>query len=359
MQRMIFHIPLPLQENPTSASGLRPVKMIEAFKSIGYEVFDITGYGAERKQKLKTLKQRISNGDKFEFLYSESSTQPTLLTEKHHLPTYPFIDFKLFKLCKSHNIKIGLFYRDIHWLFPFYNKTTSKFKSKVAKFFYRYDILNYKKYLDVMFLPSLEMAKYVPVMKGVVTEALPPGHGIIKKNDFDESSQTINVFYVGGMGSIYQMHELFNLPEIKNINLTISTRKENWDTVKSEYPTNDSIEITSVSGDALVSKYKQSHIGLLFVKPVEYWEFAMPFKLFEYIGYGLPIIASEGTLSAKFVEEHNIGWVIPYEMQSLKDLLEHLADHKSEIKSKTMNVLSIRNDNSWEARAKKVIKILT
>lgn len=355
---MIFHIPLPLQEAPTSASGLRPLKMIEEFKTIGYEVFDVTGYGAERKEKLKTLKKRFSNGDKFEFLYSESSTQPTLLTGKHHLPTYPFVDFQLFKLCKSHNIKIGLFYRDIHWLFPFYNKTTSKFKSKVAKFFYKYDITNYKKYLDVMFLPSLEMGKYLPELEDVKVEVLPPGHGIIKQNDFDVLNSPINVFYIGGMGSVYQMHELFKLPKIKDVQLTISTRKENWDAVKDGYPNSFTIKLVSLFGDSLFAKYEQSHIGLLFVKPVEYWEFAMPYKLFEYIGYGIPIIASQGTLSAKFVEKHNIGWVIPYQMEELKNLMEYLAENRVDIINKRMNVLSIRDDNSWKARAEKVINIL-
>ena len=52
MKRMIFHMPLPLNPQAKSASGIRPVKMLEAFKSLGYEVFEITGYSAERKIKI-------------------------------------------------------------------------------------------------------------------------------------------------------------------------------------------------------------------------------------------------------------------------------------------------------------------
>ena len=56
------------------------------------------------------------------FLYSESSTMPTSLTEPHHMPTHPFLDFSFFYFCKRNGIKIGLFYRDIYWKFEIYKE---------------------------------------------------------------------------------------------------------------------------------------------------------------------------------------------------------------------------------------------
>lgn len=47
MKKIIFHHPLPLDPNATSASGIRPFKMIKAFEKLGYEVLEIRGHGKE------------------------------------------------------------------------------------------------------------------------------------------------------------------------------------------------------------------------------------------------------------------------------------------------------------------------
>ncbi len=109
-KRCIFHIPNKLDEKSLSGSQVRPRMMIQAFKDIGYDVDVVMGYGKERKKSINIIKNNIKSGIKYDFLYSESSTMPTLLTEKNHLPLYPNLDFGFFKFCKNHGIKIGLFY---------------------------------------------------------------------------------------------------------------------------------------------------------------------------------------------------------------------------------------------------------
>ncbi len=59
---IIFHHPLPLNPNATSASGIRPLKMLEAFRSLGYEVDVISGYSSERKKRIKEIKKKINEG---------------------------------------------------------------------------------------------------------------------------------------------------------------------------------------------------------------------------------------------------------------------------------------------------------
>lgn len=54
----------------------------------------------KEKKKIKKIKSNIKEGIKYDFLYSESSTEPTLLTEKNHIPLYPFLDFGFLKYCK-------------------------------------------------------------------------------------------------------------------------------------------------------------------------------------------------------------------------------------------------------------------
>ncbi len=160
MKRMIFHSPVPLDPEGKTGSHLRPVQMLSAFKELGYEVHEITGYGRGRWESVKLLKANIAKGFSYEFLYSESSTMPMFLTERHHLPFYFYVEIFLFRLCDKQSIPITAFYRDIYWKFNLFQKGTSFFKRMVAYFFYHLELITLAKYATVLFLPSLEMRSH-------------------------------------------------------------------------------------------------------------------------------------------------------------------------------------------------------
>lgn len=99
-KRCIFHIPNYIDPNSKSGSSLRPKKMIQGFKENGYIVDCVMGYGKERKIQIEHIKDNIRKGVKYDFLYAESSTMPTLLTEKNHVPRYPMLDFNFLNFVK-------------------------------------------------------------------------------------------------------------------------------------------------------------------------------------------------------------------------------------------------------------------
>ncbi|HDG1675120.1 TPA: hypothetical protein PFE07_004626, partial [Kluyvera cryocrescens] len=285
--------------------------MIKAFKALGCEVDLVTGYAEERKQCMLKIKENIRNGKRYDFVYAESSTMPTILTEPNHLPSHPFLDWRFFSYCNKHDIPIGLFYRDIYWLFEAYGKGLNPIKKIVAKLAYRFDLWFYKKTLTKLYLPSMAMGKFIPIVSHSLFSALPPGH---KKSNFDSKStrpdDLLKLFYVGGVSAHYQMHKLIDaIRDMPFVDLTICTRKEEWLAVKDEYPKlTSNIKIVHLSGLEMESILINSDIALLFVKPHEYWTFASPVKLYEYLGVHKPIIASKGTLAAEFVSDNNIGW---------------------------------------------------
>lgn len=360
-QRMIFHMPLPLKEDSLSASGIRPRMMVDAFEKLGYEIHLITGYAKERKKQFKVLKRNIKKGFIYDFMYSESSTQPTALTEQNHLPVAPNLENKIYKFCKLQSIKIGLFYRDIHWVFPFYGESLSKFKKRTAIYFYKRDLRSYEKYLDILYLPSMEMAKYIPNERSFSIEELPPAHNLKKELDTPiEKLEKIKLLYIGGLGGKYNLHKLFEgIKGNDDVECIVSTRAYDWDLIKSEYSFGDNVEIVYKSGKDLDPLYEKSNLSLLFVKPEEYWEFAVPYKLFEYIEKGIPIIASEGTLVSNIIKENNFGWVIPYDTDELRKLLIHLSNNTEEIIEKTKLIRSSAMNFTWKKRAQKVINDLT
>ena len=85
MKRCIYHFPEPIVENPGIGSALRPNRMLAAFRALGYEVDEITGYSKERKKKIAAIRKRIAAGEKYDFVYSESVNGPTMMADKDNL----------------------------------------------------------------------------------------------------------------------------------------------------------------------------------------------------------------------------------------------------------------------------------
>ncbi len=357
---MIFHIPSPIATNPNSGSQIRPIQMIKAFRKLGFVVDIVAGYAKERKKSIIKIKQNIKLGVKYNFVYSENSTMPTLLSEKHHLPIFPFVDFNFLHFCKKQGLKIGLFYRDIYWVFDeYYN--IPKAKKLFSLFFYKYDLKKYKKLIDVLFLPSTEMYDYFPIKyKNKIITSLYPAMNNIHET-LNPKSDILKILYVGGIGKLYEFKELLKSVQYStNIKLTICTRKEEWQANKLEYSKylSDNITIVHKNGKELEQEYFNTDITSIFVEPIEYRKFAMPVKLFEYMSYQKPIIASQGTAVGNFVEKNNIGWTIPYNSEALTKLLRDINNNRELISEKENNILKKYNDNTWSARVKKVEKLL-
>lgn len=357
---IIFHHPLPLDPDAQSASGIRPQRMLQAFKDLGYKVDIVSGYAVERNEAIKKIKKNISNGVRYDFVYAESSTMPTVLTERNHIPTHPFMDWRFFSLLKRKNIPIGLFYRDIYWIFDNYGKDLNPLKSRLAKMAYYFDLWVYEKTLSKLYLPSLKMGDYVPLINKSKFSALPPGHEntIIKKKSVN---QKIKLFYVGGISGHYQLHLLFEvLADFPEIEFTLCTRDVEWSSVNDEYPkVARNVNIIHKSGVGMKNYLQDCDIAIVYVKPHEYWEFASPVKLYEYLGFQKPILASSGTLAGDFVEQNKIGWSIPYEKSSIIEFFNKIISDKTIINSMQDNLSAVAAKHSWLARAQQVAAELT
>lgn len=351
---IIYHIPIPLDKSAKSASGIRPIKILEAFITLGYSVDVISGYVVERKQAVKAIKKKILSGVKYEFCYSESSTMPTLLTEKKHFPCLSAPDFSFFKFLKKRKIPVKLFYRDIYWCFQDYYKQVG-IKGYFARSFYKYDIYQYLKYLDTLYVPCLKMLDYIPSLKKIHCEELPSGCSLHDHVFCDKNHGKF--IYVGGIGNHYDLHKMVSVfSRIEHSKLLLCVRKIDWNSVRESYALGDNIELIHASGSELDKYYSSSNKAMLFVEPSLYWEFAIPYKLFEYLGWGLPIIASEDTAVGEYVKKYNIGWTIPYTEESLKKLLDFLLANPEDVLIKQENVKKVAQENTWEKRCEQIAR---
>lgn len=363
MKNCIFHIPMHIEEDKVTGAAVRPRNMLKAFRTIGYDVDIVMGYGKERKQQIREIKLKIENGKKYEFLYSESSTMPTLLTEEDHVPRYPFLDFSFFSFCKEKGIKIGLFYRDIYWRFPIYKEQVGRLKRMIAYPLYQHDLRKYRKLLNICYVPSIKFAERVGVPLNY--KELPSGgvldHCVLgkKKNILAnrDNLHSMRIFYVGGITGINDISGLFNVVAKNDfLELVVCCREEEWEMYGTKYEEYlcARVKIIHESGDKLKEYYLNADIASLYYHNDQYRDFAMPVKLFEYIGYGVPVIATKGTAAEEYISRNNLGWAVDDDEKQVSMLLKHLYNNYKEVKLKARNCINCAYENSWEARAKQV-----
>lgn len=358
---MIFHALRPLDRQAAIGSRIRPVKMHDAFTEAGYTVFDIVGDHKTRRRRIKEARKMIRQGWRPDFVYSESSTWPTGLGEKITRHASLTRDLKFLAHCRKNAIPTGLFYRDVYWKFWKWSEVLRSPLKLLSRWRYGADLRAYRRSLDVVFLPSLPMAAYLPKFLRGRAVALPPGADIVQcPLPLDQ----VALLYVGGVGDHYSLDQtVATVTDVAGVELTICCRENEWNSVKDDYAqalaaSEGRVRVRHASGEDLKSLYDEANVALLFFEPTEYRSFAAPVKMFEYLAHGKPIIASEGTLVAQFVQETGAGWVIPYTQQALKTLLEDLAGDLNQIKTKAETARAVARDNTWLSRAKEAAKVL-
>ena len=363
MKRCIFYLPYELDRSAARARMVRPRKMIRAFQDIGYDVFEITGYAAERKRKIAEAKRLIRSGVPFDFTYSEASTMPTLLTEPHHFPTHPFLDFGFFRYLKRHGIPIGLFYPDIYWKFDNYGKELPVWKRLSALKNYELDIREYEKLLDRFYTPNKKACDYLGSERLTsIAEELPPGADDLtvsprsyEARDFDR--EPLTVFYVGGLGNQYQLGDLIAaVAQTPRTKLILCCREAEWEKEKASFEPylNERIEVVHKSGEELEPYYATADLGsLLFSKGV-YIGLARPVKAYEYLAHELPVLATEGTASGDYVKEAGIGWTIEYSAKAIAEQLQSCIEQPALLAEKRQRCKEVKPQHTWKARAGQV-----
>lgn len=358
---IVYHVPYPLDPAATSASGIRPVRMRRAFEEIGCRVLEVSGTAAQRRRRSRDVLRHLREGGRIDAAYSESATLPTLLTGPHHLPVHPLLDLGLLHRLGARGVPVGLFYRDVYWRFPEYRHRVGPLVAAGTTCLYRLDLWAYRRSLTRLYLPSLAMAPHVPGVPRRMVAALPPGADLVPREHAARAGR-LDLFYVGGLNDHYRLHRCVSaVAACPGTSMVLCTREDGWRERRGEYGPllGGATHVVHESGVQLEARYRAADVAVLAVEPQPYREFAVPFKLFEYVGHGVPVIASAGTLAGDIVDREGLGWVVPYEVDALSALLSRLRDHPGEVDAAAARVRAAAPRHTWQARARTVVEDLT
>lgn len=360
---MVFHHPLPIELEGTSGSRVRPRQMVRAFEEIGYSVDVVAGYGAQRQDAARrVLRELERDRSKYDFVYSESSTQPTLLTERHHLPTRPFLDFGFLRAFKQSEIPVGLFYRDVYWRTELYAKQVPPHKRIGAVLMYRYDLYQYRRSIHHLFLPDLAMQRLLPRPwpEGAVS-SLPPGCYIQPLNDaaLPDIRKGVKLLYVGGIAPpLYDLASAIQaVGNSKDTQLTICCRPEEWNQFSDHYqPLPSNVTVVHMAGSQLRSLYETHHAALI-VHNHWYHTVTLPVKYFESVGYGRPTIAIGDSVLIRSIRGDGSNWDLKSE-EELTNLLATLQREPAEYEAKLRALYAKQDKNTWTSRARQAASVL-
>jgi glycosyltransferase involved in cell wall biosynthesis len=317
-------------------------------------VHEVTGSHRERVERFAEARASFQSSGRFAFVYSESSTMPTLLTEPDHRPRWPLVDYALFLWARRNRIPLYLFYRDLHWRFEHYRSAVPPLKRVVAKSFYYLDLWVYRRVLDRLLLPTLEMAKALPFEFPRVA-ALPPGHAALAGARPTRNGERLRLVYVGGTGPLYRYDALLEAVSRRaDVELFLCTRAREFGRYgPKRLPEN--VRLLHASGRELAAIYRACDVACIVVDPSPYWTLTRPVKLYEALGHGLPLLVTEGLGFSRWVEDGGLGWSVPYEAAAIDARLARLARAPELVQAAAARARREAPHHTWKARAQQVL----
>ena len=364
---IIYHYPGKLDPEAAVGSALRPLRMLEAFRSLGEEVIEISGRGLARVGKAAALDRTLESDTVF---YSESVNVPPGLTWARRRPWRMNFDYHLIRDLHRRGVPTGLFYRDIYWMYEETRAINLKsfVKKRLTPAFARRELRHYEKSLDVLFLPHRNMGQYVPFpFSNTEMRTLPPGGeqrdpepGV--ERDSVEEGGCLKLLYVGNIAPPhYDLRPYIEAVEtVSCAKLEVVTRERALRHHGDLYRFGDyrNVSVVHAHGEGLNPCYHRADLALAVRNDNDYLAFCMPVKIFEALSFGVPLVVSAGLrVVAELVEREQLGWVVSSPAE-FRNLLGRLAESPGELQSARRRILRARERHTWEARAREVVEVL-
>ena len=342
-----------------SGSGVRPQNMYRAFLEEGHEIKLLSGDQGnwnDHRARSRAVAEisRWLDSHRPDICYVES-------------PVYPIMwrcDRELIRKVHRLGIPMGYFYRDFYRKFPkqFPNR---KDPAGAAKDFVldRLQVLTDKtlKNMDIVYFPAVESFQLFNYRD---MRTLPPGGEDQLRLCAPEEHRCI---YVGGIVNQYAGEMMLRAFALLNSGgesypLTRVCRDKEWAQIPEDLKTADWLEVRHVSGQELVPLMAKSSVGLLIGKQDEtfsYFEYTYSLKLFEYLGYGLPVVFVHNAPTDRFARENDMGIGTDCTPEDFaRGIREMFADPQRFEQRRSNARRTLLEGNMWIHRARQVAREL-
>lgn len=339
-----------------SGSGIRPNCMLQAFYDRGHEVYVCSG--SQNIKDGKTRKAAVEKAMEWaeanhpDFCYIESSTYPIM----HHC------DYNLIRFLAKKKIPTSYFYRDIYRVFPELFQTRKGLTNEVKEFFLRMlqkytDHMLHK--IDVVYFPSERFTHYFDFQR---MELLPPAGEI---NFPAEHPNNKTCIYVGGITDLYGFPLMMDAFRILNkdgvkYRLILVCREPEFKKFYGDKEIPEWLEVHHASGDDLIPLYHRADLGLLALRYNEYAHLQIGIKLYQYVGYGLPVLSTNVHTMAQIIHENGFGEVAEENAQDYAAAIERLLNDEEKMNyyRRTMKE-NMENKHLWVHRIDKIVEDMT
>jgi hypothetical protein len=331
--------------NQNSASNIRPAKLIQAFKNTIHDidVIDSPNRSRQRKNIIKSIIINLFHNKKYDICYYEPSTYPLQKTER-----------LLIHWLRKQNTWISYFHRDMYWRYKIGDNHKSNQKIQKHNIKQENNLIFLEKKIDLLFTPTNLYAKELNSTLPCIT--LPPG-GNINNVKYDAAKRE-GVIYVGGVSERYGtrilLHSFKKINEKYNIPLTIVCRKKTE--IFSDYIDFSWLNIQHWDNSQIKKYYSKYKIAIIPIEKSSYHEFALPFKLFEYASFGLPIAVSDNYEQIRLVKENKLGVNIGSTVGSFStNVLNFYNDTESLNQYHHNSLTFIKQKGLWKHRVETII----
>lgn len=340
--KIIYYAPENLslkKEMPLDLAPKRRTFFIKQALEKKAEVFTICGDKNERIELIEKFYKKYTFSE-FDGMYIESTNWPLR-----------FFDY-IFFYKASRKMPVTIFYRDCYWKFPKTYFKINSFNRLISYLRFIGEFIFFKKIMHHFFFPS---KNFDDLLKVKSFSSLPPGaNKIVDKKDiklFDE----INLFYAGRLGYGFEiLYDVIKELEKRKVKFKFyiisvddfNCKSKNVIQFKSHF--NNHFELI-----------KKMHIGLIPRKSDTYLDTAIPFKVVDYMAFGLPIITVNNSALKDFVETRKIGFAVGYDVKSICDAVEKFSKNP-QIWNDMKNRIDylIQNDDSWDSRAETILETI-
>jgi glycosyltransferase involved in cell wall biosynthesis len=224
---------------------------------------------------------------------------------------------------------------------------------------YWFDWLVYRRSVDHLFLPSIDMADVLPTRwPADRRSALPPGCvPIDPPRNPSSGTDGIRILYVGGVKP--PVHDptplLSAVAAVPDARLIICCPPGDERALARPLP--PSVQVVHRAGAELPALYGWADLASIVFAPQSYRRFAMPVKLFEALGYGVPAIGLRGTGASELIDREGIG--LATTEAELPGVLRRLARDRASLDALRERARQVRHEHTWRRRAERVMQLLT